>query len=116
MPIYETIFILLMAGLVWFWLDSLKAREIGVRAAQAACEEEGLQFLDETVVGRLLRPARDDDGRLRLRRVFQFEYSDTGDNRRSGSVTLLGHQIEYLHVRPQLYIVPSTRDSHETRH
>lgn len=113
MPIYESIFILVAGALIWFWLDSLKAREIGVRAAQAACAEEGLQFLDESVVGRLEGFGRDDAGHLRLRRSYLFEYSDTGDNRRRGSVSLLGQQIVLLHVRPQLYVVPKT---HETLH
>lgn len=110
--------VLLLAG-GWLWLDSLKAREIGVRAAERACAEEGLQFLDQTVVSTSLRLARDDAGRLRLRRVYAFEYSDTGDNRRAGSVTLLGHEIEMLHVRPHLYVVPSTtplRNPDETLH
>lgn len=98
---------------VWLWLDSLRAREAGVKAAQAACAEEGLLFLDDTVAIRSLRPARDGDGRFRLRRVYGFEYSDTGDNRRSGSVSLLGQEVEFLHVRPQLYVVPR---SDETRH
>ena len=116
MPIYETIFLLLIGAGVWFWLDTLKAREIGVQAAQAACYEEGLQFLDETVIGRSVRTARDDEGRLQLRRIYDFEYSDTGDNRRQGSVTLLGHQVELLHIRPQLYVVPKAPETHETFH
>jgi hypothetical protein len=113
MPIEETIFILCAGFAVWLWLDSLKAREIGIRAAQQACAEEGLQFLDETVVGRSLRPARDDEGRFKWRRVYAFEYSDTGDNRRQGSVTLLGQEVELLHIRPQLYVVPKAPESHE---
>lgn len=113
MPIYESIFILVVAALIWFWLDSLKAREIGARAAQAACAGEGLQLLDDTVVGRLRGLARNDDGQLRLRRSFEFEYSDNGDNRRRGSVILLGHEVELLHLRPNLYEIPK---SNETRH
>lgn len=107
----ELLALLVLGGGVWFWLDSLKAREIGIQAARRACAEEGLQFLDETVVGRSLRWARDDDGVLRLRRIYAFEYSDTGDNRRPGSVTLLGQQVELLHVRPHLYVIPNP---HET--
>ncbi len=113
MPIYESIFIFLVAVLIWFWLDSLKAREIGVSAAQGACAEEGLQFLDDTVVGRLRGLARNDAGQLCLRRSFEFEYSDNGDNRRRGSVVLLGHQVELLHVRPSLYVIPKPN---ETQH
>jgi hypothetical protein len=87
-----------------------------VKAAEAACADEGLQFLDDTVAIRSLRLIRDDDGRLRLRRVYGFEYSDTGDNRRPGTVTLLGQRVELLHVRPQLYVVPKAPETHETLH
>ena len=51
-------------------------------------------MLDDTVSIRSLRLVRDDLGRLRLHRsCYEFEYSDTGDNRRRGSVTLLGHDV-----------------------
>ena len=113
MNLYELLLLVLTVGIAWFWFDSPKAREIGILAARNACHAEGLQFLDETVVGNSLSLARDDGGLLRLRRVYTFEYSDNGDNRRSGSVTLLGNEVEMLHVRPNLYIVPAP---HETIH
>ncbi|AXS79653.1 DUF3301 domain-containing protein [Dechloromonas sp. HYN0024] len=113
MNLTELLLLLVLIAGVWFWLDSLKTREIGVKAARDACHDEGLQFLDETVVGHSLRLARDDEGRLKLRRVYSFEYSDTGNDRRPGSVTMLGHDVEILHVRPHLYVIPNT---HETLH
>lgn len=116
MELLELLVLALLGAAVWLWLDSLKAREIGVKAAQAACADEGLQFLDDTVAIRSLRLIRDDDGRLRLRRIYGFEYSDTGDNRRPGTVTLLGQRVELLHVRPQLYVVPKAPETHETLH
>lgn len=116
MDLYQLLALVLLAGGIWLWLDTLKAREAGVRAAQRACAEDGLQFLDETVVGASLRPARDEAGQFRLRRVYLFEYSDTGNNRCSGSVTLLGSEVEYLHLRPHLYVVPKAPENHETLH
>ena len=116
MELLELLVLVLLAAAVWLWLDSLKVREIGVKAAQRACADESLQFLDDTVAIRSLRLVRDDDGRLRLRRVYGFEYSDTGDNRRPGTVTLLGQRVELLHVRPQLYVVPKVPEFHETLH
>jgi Protein of unknown function (DUF3301) len=113
MPLTETFFLLLAGFSVWLWLDSLKTREAGVAAARQACLEEGLQFLDESVHCQSLRLARDGDGLLRLRRVYAFEYSDTGDNRCHGSVTMLGQMVEILHIRPQLYVVPKTSESHD---
>lgn len=84
----------------WFWYDSAGAREAAVAAARAACEADGLQFLDDTVAIVRLWPARDGNGQLRLQRVYGFEYSDTGDNRRGGSVILLGRRIVAIRVAP----------------
>jgi hypothetical protein len=78
------------AGLLW---TSLKAREAANAAMRTACRAEGLLFLDDTVALQSMRPSRDGDGRMALRRIYGFEYSDTGDNRRRGSVTLLGPRI-----------------------
>jgi hypothetical protein len=116
MDFLELLLLMLLAAAAWLWMDSLRARETGIRAAREACVEEDLQLLDETVVIRSLRPARDEDGQLKLRRIYAFEYSDNGDNRRSGSVTMLGQQVEYLHVRPQLYVVPKAPERNDTLH
>jgi len=113
MNLTEVLLLALTAFGVWFWLDSLKAREIGLLAARNACQRESLQLLDETVVGNSPRLARDDAGRLKLRRVYTFEYSDTGNDRRTGTVIMLGHDVEFLHLRPHLYVVTNT---HETLH
>lgn len=94
----ETISLLVLLVAVWFWLDSFKAREAAIRAARAACDAEHLLLLDDTVALGLLRPQRDEQGRLRLRRVYHFEYSDTGDNRRNGYATLLGSELLMLHL------------------
>ncbi len=116
MDLLELLALILAGGGVWLWLDSLKAREIGRRAAEQACRDENMQFLDDTVAIRRVGWGRDDGGLLRLRRVYGFEYSDTGDNRRQGSVTLLGHEVELIHVRPQLFVVPRSEHTHENQH
>ena len=90
--------ILLIAGLAWLWLDSLRAREVAVRAAREACLAEGLQLLDWTVAISSLKLARDEDGRLRIQRAYDFEYSDTGNNRLKGGLVLLGHRVTLLNV------------------
>ena len=98
MPGLEIVGILILAGLAWLWLDSLKAREAAIVAARAACAAEGLMLLDDTVAISNLKPARDGDGRLKLQRAYDFEYSDTGDNRLQGSVVMLGHRVMILNV------------------
>jgi len=102
MPIVELIGLALLAAGAWLAWTSLKAREAAVAASRAACAAEGLVFLDDTVAIASVWPVRDEEGRARLRRVYRFEYSDTGDNRRSGSVTLMGDRVEVLYLGPRV--------------
>ena len=91
--------VLIVAGGL-FWVDSLKARERALDAGRGACERNQLQLLDETVQFAKLRLARDDEGRLRLRRTYTFEFSDTGDNRRHGAIVMLGADLQDMHFEP----------------
>jgi hypothetical protein len=109
-PVFELVGLAFIGAAVWFWLDILKSREIGIRAARAACDSEQLQLLDDTVAIASLRPTRNDDGQLVLQRVYAFEYSDTGNNRRRGSVVLLGHRVIVVNIG--LRLVPSERTLH----
>jgi hypothetical protein len=101
MPYFEILGMMLIAAIAWLWLDSLKAREAAVRAARELCAAEGLLFLDDTVSIAGLMPARDDDGRVTLQRAYNFEYSNTGDNRLRGSVVMHGHRVVLLNVGPR---------------
>ena len=110
MPGVEILSLLIFAAIAWLWLDSLKAREVAVRAARAACTAEGLLLLDDTVAIANLKPVRDDDGHVKLQRAYEFEYSDTGNNRLKGSVVLLGHRVTLLNVG--LRLPPEVRTLH----
>ncbi|MDH3321091.1 MAG: DUF3301 domain-containing protein [Betaproteobacteria bacterium] len=90
---------LALAG-AWLWIDSLRAREHAIAAGRAACTRYGVQLLDETVAFARLRLARDPEGRLRLRRTYVFEFSETGDNRRQGAIVMLGARLEDLRLEP----------------
>lgn len=95
----ELILLALFAALAWLWWDSMQAREAAVAAARAACAAEGLQFLDDTVGIASIKPARNADGRLQLQRAYDFEFSDTGDNRVKGSVVTLGRRVILLNLK-----------------
>ena len=97
---WESAAILLLALVLFFWVDSLRARERALAAGRAACQRYGVQLLDETVAASALRLGRDSEGRLRIRRVFAFEFSDTGNNRRHGSIVILGAEVQDLHLEP----------------
>ena len=109
MDFLDLLGLLLLGGTGWLWFDSLRAREAAVAAAKAACAEEDLLLLDDTVAIARLRFARDGDGVLRIQRVYGFEYSDTGNDRHAGSVVMLGSRIVVINIRlrqgPSLKVV-----------
>lgn len=98
----EILALLALATLVWWWLDSLRARERALEHCRYACERNGLQLLDETVACVSLRPERDADGRLVLRRIYAFEFTDNGNNRRHGSIVMLAGHVESVYTEPYL--------------
>ena len=106
----EILGIVVLAALTWLWLDSLKAREAAVRAAREVCAAEGLMFLDDTVAIASLKPVRNDEGQVTLQRAYDFEFSDTGDNRLKGSVVMRGHRVVLLNVGPG--VAPTSKTLH----
>jgi len=85
--------LVILAGLAWFWWDSLQKRELAVRAARLVCERASVQFLDDSVSLSKMKLRRDSNQRARLYREFSFEYSSVGDDRQAGRVYLLGEIV-----------------------
>lgn len=85
--------LLLLLG--WFWLDSLRAREIAIGICQAACRQRDLQWLDQTVALRRLGLTWRAEG-VRLRRVYRFDFSEEGMERRQGYIVMRGLNLEEL--------------------
>lgn len=95
---FEIVFFAALCAFAWFWVNTVRAREIGVAAARQSCAREGVQLLDDTVSFRLLRLARDGQGHVTLKRIYDFEYSGSGNDRHRGSVMLLGTDVVMLDV------------------
>jgi hypothetical protein len=108
MPTLELIGLGILGALAWLWYDSVHVHEIGIRAAKAACHADDLLLLDDTVAIASLSLARDDNGRLCLRRAYGFDYSDTGDNRRRGSLVMLGEEVLVINTGPRLVVASPT--------
>ena len=83
-----------LAALGWFWLSGMRVREHAVAAGRHACAQAGVQFLDDTVALAKTRLARNDRGQLQFARLYRFEFSDTGDNRRLGNIHVQGERVE----------------------
>ena len=92
--------ILLAAAVVWFWQDSLAARESANKAAKEACDRLSLQFLDGTVAFARLALVRINGGALKIRRTYVFDYTATSIERRQGFVLLTGRWVESVGYAP----------------
>ena len=97
----ELVGLALLAGAGWFLWGNLQTRESANAAIGAACKSAGLLFLNDTVGLESVWPVRNADGRLILRRVYGFEWSDTGQERRKGSVTVLGTIVSAVELGPR---------------
>ncbi len=90
--------ILVMVGMIWFWVNSLRLREHVLRRCASACEQTNVQLLDQTVALVRLALARNLEGQLSVRRWYIFEFSTDGGDRHKGSVSLLGSHIEFIRM------------------
>ncbi len=90
------------ALLVLWWQTSIEARDRANAAAHAACERADVQLLDGTVAFKSVRFARDEGGRLALRRTYVFDYSEDGATRKHGFVMLRGREVELVGLGPTL--------------
>jgi hypothetical protein len=99
---WEAVALAVLALGGWYWADALRSRERAVAAGRQVCQREGVQFLDDTVVMTKVAPARNADGRLAFRRTYRFEFSDTGNNRREGTIVVAAGLVESLDMEPFL--------------
>lgn len=90
--------LVILAALGWFWLSSLRVREHAVAAGRHACAEAGVQFLDDTVALTQIRFARNGEGQLQFARLYRFEFSSTGNNRRFGNIRATGERVESVEM------------------
>lgn len=85
-----------IAGAVWLWRESLRARETATRAGRRLCEASGVQFLDETVA--LARMSLAFHSRAALVRVYRFDYSADGADRATGFVVVQGGAVVHVQL------------------
>ncbi len=84
----------LLAGLAWFWLDSLRTRDLAIQLARQLCQQHQLQLLDQTVSLQRLWLKRAQGGQVCWLRTYQFEFTETGASRQVGSLVLLGRKLQ----------------------
>jgi len=84
------IFIISLSAIVFFWWDSVGAKEKARETGRQYCENAEVQFLDDTVELLRIRLRRNYQGQLCFYRTYRFEFSSTGESRFQGIVYMLG--------------------------
>ena len=94
-----TLVMLFVAVAVSFlWRSTMAAKESAVRACKSACRSYDVQLLDDTVALLGIALVRTPRQLVTLRRVYGFEFSQSGTERKAGTITLLGDGLETIHL------------------
>ena len=106
-------FLLGLGAVIWFWLNTLHARESAIKHCTQACQRLELQFLDQTVALKRLGLQRNKQGRIQFKREYCFEFSNVGNDRYAGQVIVLGSQILHMQLDSPQPLSEYTQDSNE---
>ncbi|WP_426142488.1 DUF3301 domain-containing protein [Pseudomonas sp. DWP3-1-2] len=93
------VLMVLASGAAWLW-HSHGLRERALERVKQHCAKLDLELLDGNVALRRLTFARDAQGRKRLARVYNFEFTVTGEQRHPGTITLFGAHSAQIELAP----------------
>jgi hypothetical protein len=82
-------------AVLWFTRTSLSIRELANRVAREYCKTAEVQFLDGSVGFGTLGLVRE-GGRLRVRRVYVFDYTESSVYRRHAAIEFVGAEFRNL--------------------
>lgn len=85
--------LLFLATLAWFWMNSIRAKEIAMQASALACQQIEAQFLDQTASLKNIHLVRNKSGRLSLERTYSFDFSRDRETRTQGLVMIKGYLV-----------------------
>jgi hypothetical protein len=91
------LWMLLLAGVVIYWRSARLSAEAALRAARSACEQTGVQLLDQTVAFRRFVFKRGE-----LQRLYSFDYCPNGSERFRGVIHMRGVRAQTVAFDPSL--------------
>ena len=89
-------FLLILALLAFFWFDSSRALEWARQHAKKICQQHQLQLLDDTVILSKIRLRH--QGHWYWERYYQFEFTQTGQQRQHGGLMLEGLNLVLIDI------------------
>ncbi|MFF7707300.1 DUF3301 domain-containing protein [Pseudomonas sp. NPDC007930] len=83
----------------WLWHNH-GLREKALARVKAHCAQLDLELLDEAVAFKRLAFVRDAKGTRRLARIYNFEFTVTGEQRHPGTITQFGAHSAQIELAP----------------
>jgi len=93
------VLMLLATACAWLWHNH-GLREKALARVKQHCANLDLELLDENVAFKRLAFLRDAQGHKRLARVYDFEFTVTGEQRHPGTITQFGAHSAQIELAP----------------
>lgn len=100
---------LFATGCAWLWRGH-GIRERALALAKQHCAKLDVELLDGNVAFRRLAFVRDIRGQRRVARIYGFEFTVTGEQRLSGTVSMYGRHLGSIELEPHPFQPPSPAD------
>ena len=107
-------FVLMVLATICAWLwHNHGLREKAYAKVKAHCAKLDLELLDENVAFKRLSFVKDAQGRKRLARIYDFEFTVTGEQRHPGTITQFGAHAAIIELAPYPFEVKPIQPSAE---
>ena len=106
------VLMLLAAGAAWLWHNH-GLRERALARVKQHCKTLDIELLDENVALKKIGFIADANGRKRLARVYNFEFTVTGEHRHTGTITQFGAHSAKIDLPPYPIQTASEPDARE---
>ena len=93
------VLMLLATGAAWLWHNH-GLRERALEQVKQHCKKLDIDLLDENVALKKIGLVPDANGRKRLARVYDFEFTVTGEQRHTGTITQFGAHSAKIELPP----------------
>ncbi|MCW8274404.1 DUF3301 domain-containing protein [Pseudomonas sp. PCH199] len=95
------IFVLMLLATAGAWLwHNHGLRERALERVKQHCSNVGIELLDGNVAFKKIAFIKDARGRRRLARVYNFEFTVTGETRHNGTITQFGAHSAQIELAP----------------
>ena len=91
--LYDLILLFGLVLIIVYWWRSSEQHANALVYARRYCEEKGLQLLDQTLAFKRFNFCKDNKGRNRFCRIYEFDICLDGSDRYQGELQLSGNKI-----------------------